>query len=125
MSVTISVFNANTEMVNININNGSGFSINGTTSAVSYYPLMPTPADTPAFGSHPGPNVLAPGSNALVIAPTGTNQPSLFQVAIPTDQQITSLQLYVFWGSETTVGYALLNAGRIIAMEKQPIGSPS
>ncbi len=126
MTVAVSVFNANTDQVNVNINNSSsGFSINGTTAALSFYPMTPTASDAPTFGSRPGPNVLGPGSNSLAITPVGVNQPGLFTLQIPTTQQIISLQLYVFWDSATTIGYALLNNGQVLAMENQPYGSPS
>ena len=112
---TVSVLNANTLSVVVAVNNGTSFTIPGTSAAIAFFPQQPVTA--PSFSiSGPSPGVFGPGTNSVSITPSNATQPMVFSVPIPTTIQLTSLQLYIYWNSNESAGYALLNGGQLVSM---------
>jgi hypothetical protein len=114
MAVPVSVFNANTLPVNVIVNNGTQFTIGGA-AGPSFTPVLPTSGGPTYDNNPPAPNKLGPGTNSFSATPQGSIVPVVFALPIPTNQQIISLQVYVFWQGSNSVSWVLLNNGQLIA----------
>ncbi len=121
--VPVSIFNANTTSVNVTVNNGTQFTVDGA-KAPTFSPAFNNSACS--FATNPSGNTFGvTGTNFVDITPVGSNQPIQFQINISSSIQVTSLQLYMFWASQTTAGWVLLNNGQIIAMDTLSGGGSS
>lgn len=118
--VPVSIFNANPSSVNVVVNNGSQFTVDGAVGTN----LSPSlNSSSVSYAINPSANTLGVGTNFVNITPVGTNQPIQFTINISSSIQISSLQLYIFWASQTTAGWVLLNGGQVIGMDTT--GAPS
>jgi hypothetical protein len=111
--VPVTLFNANVLTVQVRINGGNSFTINATSGPLGFYPIRYTLATFNPGG--PSTGVLGPGPNDLTITPQGALSPSPVTVTIPTQAQIISLQLYIYWDSYNDVQWLALNNGSVIS----------
>jgi hypothetical protein len=94
------MFNANTVPVTVIVNNGSAFPIGPTSSASKFRPQVPAVA--PVFVAGPAtPGKIGIGPNCIAITPSGWTTPQFFPFTIPGTMPISSLQIYIFWNSDT------------------------
>jgi hypothetical protein len=112
--IPVALFNANTLAVQVQVNGGAPFGINGTSDSIDWIPQQPV-TDPGYSNQGPGPNVFGPGDNSLQATPAGVTKPMYFTVKIPGTIQIISLQLYFYWNSAFTVSWYLLNNGQFLA----------
>jgi hypothetical protein len=110
----VTIFNASPLAVQISINNGASFSIQGT-HAPNFTPQTPS-AGGPTWGSTTAAaqNVIAFGPNELSITPQGVLAPYITQLDVPAVPWI-SLQIYIFFNAYSGVSWILLNNGQFVA----------
>ena len=115
-TVPVVFFNANPLAVTVAVNGATAaFTINGTSSSISWRPQ--SPFSSPVTFSPSGPpaaNVLAPGANAIAITPQHVVTPYAFVVDLPLTFQWNSIELYIFFNSSTTVSWIVLNDGQFV-----------
>ena len=115
VTVPVTMFNANTVQVTVTVNNGSPFIIGPTSAAIRFRPQVP--AVEPQFVQGPAtPGTFGVGSNCISITPSGWPAPQFFQFSIPVTIQMQSLQVYIFWDSNTPTGSCwafFLNNGQV------------
>ena len=115
-TVPVVFFNANTLAVSVQVNGAlAAFSINGTTSSISWRPQSPfTNPVTFSPSGPPSANVLVPGSNAFAVTPKGVTKPYTFSLTLSPSFQWTSIEIYVFFNSYETVSWIVLNSGQVV-----------
>ena len=107
MSATVTIFNTSPMQISLMVNNGNQVMIGGT-----WAPLY-VPQSSTAVSFDPGgplPNALGPGTNSITVIPSGSPQPMSFQINVPTNAPVQSLQLYLSLGNNS-VSWVLLNGG--------------
>lgn len=120
MAVPVTIFNANQQSVQVQVNGGAQFTIAGTGSSQNWQPQQPNPNPLSFANGYPAPNVfgvLAPNQVILFAGGSPISQP--LSISIPQSQPINSLQLYLFFGSYTSLSWVLLNSGMPIAQGTQ------
>jgi hypothetical protein len=118
-SVPVTLFNANSLSVQISVNNGPQFAIAGAGSYSGWVPQSPASGGPTWSNTSPASNVLAPGSNSLMVTPQGAMQPVTLTVALPASMRWSSLQLYLFFNSYADVSWAALNEGQYVTGSSQ------
>jgi hypothetical protein len=111
------LFNSMAVGLNIIFNAGAPITIAGTSDSAQWVPVSPATEPTFVNNPNPGPGQIGLGSNTMTVYPSSLppSQAKQVTVTIPTNIQINSLQLYVFWSSANEVSWVLLQQG-------QPIG---
>jgi len=110
--VPVTIFNTSTLNVIMQVNNGQQFQIAGVSASGQ--------PQVPAFGgpgwSYAGaaPNVLAPGANSLMLAPSGMPRPLMTTLTLPGDVQWNALQVYLFFSTYSDVSWVVLNQGQYV-----------
>lgn len=114
MAVTVSVFNANTLGVVLQVNNGPQVQIEAAVGP-TFAPASPT-ANGPTWDpAVPSGNVFAPGDNSLLITPNGVVTPYALTANLPSHVNWTSLQFYIFWNTSAEVSWMALNNGQPVS----------
>jgi hypothetical protein len=110
-SKQVNVFNTSIGQIQISVNGGQPVAIPGTGSH-NWVPQQPA-GNVFGFDQYRQPNGFGPGTNRVVLDFGG----ELISLSIPIDpqQQIFSLQLYIFLGLGSDVSWVLLNFGVMIA----------
>ncbi len=111
---SVTIFNANTLPVQVSVNNGASFTIAGASAATNWVPQTPSSGSPTWSNNQPGQNVIAPGTNYLNITPQGTLQPYTTTMILPGTIQWNSLQLYIYFNSNTEVSWIVLNEGQYV-----------
>jgi hypothetical protein len=113
--IAVAMFNANTVQVTVTVNNGMPFTIGPTSAAIRFRPQVP--AVQPQFvQGPPTPGTFGIGSNRISITHSTWPAPQYFQCTIPLAIQMQSLQVYIFWNSDTPTGSCwaiFLNNGQV------------
>jgi hypothetical protein len=115
-SVPVAVFNANTNPVQISVNTGAPISISGTGPNQNWVPQQPSPNPLTYSNGYPAANVfgsLAPNQVTVIVNGVPISQP--LQISIPQTGPLFSLQLYIFFGTTSTVSWIMLSGGQPIA----------
>ena len=119
-NVPVTLFNAQSEQLQVSINGGQQIIIPGTGPSLNWNPQQPS-ANFPSFAyGTPQPNVFGTdGPNQVQVSIQGSNNSYQFSFNIPPSPPVSSLQLYFFWGSNSTVTWIMLNSGIPIAQGSQ------
>jgi len=116
-SVPVTVFNTNTNACAIVVNRGNQISIPGTGPAQNWIAQQPNPGQLSYSNGSPAPNVFGSmGGNQVEVFINGMPMGSPLYITIPQSGPVFSLQLYIFFSSNSSVSWTLLSNG-------QPIGS--
>jgi hypothetical protein len=110
-SMPVVFFNTNSLSIQVNVNNGPAFNVPAA-AVPSWAPQSP-PNGGPSLGNVPGPNVLSPGTNYVMITPAGSTMPLNVPMNLPNNVQWNSLQVYIFfnYGAVSWIG---LNNGQFV-----------
>ena len=119
-NVPVTLFNAQSEQLQVSINSGPQIVIPGTGPSLNWNPQQPS-ANFPSFAyGPPKANIFGTdGSNQIQVSIQGSTNSYQYWVSIPPNLPVSSLQLYFFWGSSSTVTWILLNSGIPIAQGSQ------
>jgi hypothetical protein len=116
-NVPVAVFNTNTNSCAIVVNGGNQISIPGTGPAQNWVAQQPNPGQLSYSNGYPAPNVFGSmGGNQIQVFINGMSMGSPLYITIPQSGPVFSLQLYLFFSSNSSVSWTLLSNG-------QPIGS--
>ncbi|HFZ8993193.1 TPA: hypothetical protein ACIPUI_000241 [Citrobacter freundii] len=114
---TAYIFNASAEQIKVSVNNGDFFSVDQA-NATSWIPSIS--AKTPEFvnNTNPGMGQFGLGTNQITMYPatTGPSHSVNFELNIPKNVTVRSLQLYLFWKDAEHVAWAALNGGQLISV---------
>jgi|GEM_PF-1750352 len=107
------VFNASNSAIHVSFNNGSFIAVKQAENATW---LPSVPATEPVFvnQTNPGQGEIGLGDNQMAVYPDtgGPGDTSKFTLKVPTDVVVSSVQLYLFWKSATSVAWVALNQGQ-------------
>lgn len=119
-TVPVSVFNANTQSVQVVVNNGASFTIDGA-SGPNYTPQLPTKGGPSFTLGGPAQNTFGIGQNQVQITPTNSIISNSFTMTLPASINYVSLQLYIFFATVNSVSWVLLQNGQIIAQNESTL----
>jgi hypothetical protein len=114
-NIPVTVFNSSTNACAILVNNGNQIVIPGTGPAQNWVAQQPNPGQLSFSNGYPAPNVLGSmGGNQIQVMINGMPIGSPLHINIPQSGPIFSLQLYIFFSSNSSVSWTLLNNGQTI-----------
>ena len=114
-NVPVSVFNTNSGSCAIIVNRGNPISISGTGPSQNWVAQQPNPGQLSFNPGYPGPNAFGSmGGNQVEVIVNGAPLGSPLYITIPQSGPISSLQLYIFFSSNS-VSWTLLNNGQPIS----------
>ena len=119
-NVPVTLFNAQSEQLQVSVNGGTQIVIPGTGPSLNWNPQQPS-ANFPSFAyGSPQKNVFGTDApNQIQVSIQGSSNSYLYWINIPPGLPVSSLQLYFFWGSNSTVSWIMLNNGIPIAQGSQ------
>ena len=111
------IFNASAEQIKVSINNGDYFSVESA-NVTTWLPSSPAKAPEFINNTHPGQGQLGLGVNLITMYPATSGPKSAvnFELRVPTEVRVSSLQLYLFWKDAEHVAWAALNGGQFISV---------
>lgn len=113
-SVPVNLFNAGPQGVSIMLNAGAPFTIAATGPNLNWAPQQPTTGPT-FSGNNPGPNIFGFGDNQVFVTVGQSAHAQVFTVTVPNSLNITALEVYMWWGTSSTVNWVAMNGGVMFA----------
>ncbi len=115
-SAPVAVFNTNTNVIQVSVNTGAPFTINGTGPGQNWNPQQPSSNPLSYSNGYPAPNVLGSmGVNQVMVMVNGAPISQPLSISIPQSGPVFSLQLYIFFSAYSTVSWTLLSSGQPIS----------
>jgi hypothetical protein len=112
-SPTVTIFNANPLAVQVSVNNGPQFAIEGA-SPPNWAPQAPGSGGPTYSNTTRAQNVIAPGANSLTLIQIGAPDPFTATLNLPKNLQWNSLQIYLFFNSYGDLSWTILNEGQFV-----------
>lgn len=112
--IPVRIFSADDLPINVNVNNGPTTLQVAAAAGPDWTPQ--TPSQNPAF--HPGPatpGTLGIGINNVLLTPQSSTDYFITQIPLPKAVNWFSIQIYVFFRSDTSCSWLVLNNGQTIS----------
>ena len=120
----VNIFNASQLAMDVSVNQGNRFTIPGTSANQNWQPQQPNSNPVGFANGYPSPNTFGTmGSNMVTVFISGSVQSYQLQISIPQYAPISSLQLYIFAGTNG-VSWIVLSSGQLISSGSSQSESP-
>ncbi len=117
MSVPVQVFNASSLAISVTVNQGTPFAVAATGASSNWAPSVPTSGGPTWTPGYPSPNVLGQNApNTISASVNGTVIGSPLTFTLPSSQ-FTSVQLYIFFATMSSVTWMVLVDGSIVTQQ--------
>ncbi|HKF45844.1 MAG TPA: hypothetical protein VKB38_00705 [Terracidiphilus sp.] len=119
MGVPVALFNASTQAITVDVNNGPRTLIHATGESENWLPQTQYPGTGPGYSQgYAAPNVIGNlGQNYIAAFVGGVQFGHSFVFSLPTNYPVHSVQIYFFSGTGKSASWSVLTDGVLCAQQ--------